>query len=239
LRGLFVAGTDTGVGKTIVAGAITAALRAQGAEVRALKPVITGLEEAGPADHEVLARAGGHEPEEVSIVSYGPPLSPHLAAELAERPIDPATLEETIADRAAEAEVVVVEGVGGLLVPLTESYDVRALARALALPLLVVARPGLGTINHTLLTLEVARAAGLTVAAVVLTPWPRAPDTIERSNRDTIELLGRVEVATLPPIERLEPELMAAAGDELPIGRWIGAPESEGRGHYGSDRGPS
>jgi dethiobiotin synthetase len=239
LRGLFVTGTDTGVGKTILASALTAALRAQGVGVRALKPVITGLEDAGTADHEMLAQAGGCLPEEVAIVSYDPPMSPHLAAELAGQPIAPDALEETIAERAAAAEVVVVEGVGGLLVPLAESYDVRALARALALPLLVAARPGLGTINHTLLTLEVARTAGLKVAAVVLTPWPQAPDAIERSNRDTIELLGNVEVATLPPIERLEQEPLAAAGRELPIGRWIGVPESEGRGHNGSDRGAS
>jgi dethiobiotin synthetase len=229
LRGLFVTGTDTGVGKTILASAITAALRAQGVDVRALKPVITGLEETGRADHEMLARAGGREPEEVAIVSYDPPVSPHLAAELARRPIVPDALETAIAERAAAAEVVVVEGVGGLLVPLTESYDVRALARALALPLLLAARPGLGTINHTLLTLEAARATGLNVAAVVLTPWPQAPDVIERSNRDTIARLGNVEVATLPPIERLEQEPLAAAGRELPIGRWIN----------GSDRGAS
>lgn len=231
MRGLFVTGTDTGVGKTIVTGAITAALRAQGVDVRALKPVITGLDETGPADHEVLALAGGDRPEEVAIVSYGPPVSPHLAAELAARPVVPDALETAIAQRAGAAEVVVVEGVGGLLVPLTDSYDVRALARALELPLLVAARPGLGTINHTLLTLEVARAARLKIAAVVLTPWPAAPDTIERSNRDTIERLGNVEVATLPAIERLEMELLAAAGRELPIERWMEL--------SGSDRGAS
>lgn len=229
MRGLFVTGTDTGVGKTVLAGAITASLRARGVGARPLKPVITGLDEPGLADHEVLAEAAGCRPEEVAVVSYGPPMSPHLAAELAARPIAPAELEEAIAERAAEAEAVVVEGVGGLLVPLADSYDVRALARSLALPLVVAARPGLGTINHTLLTLEVARAAGLEVAAVVLTPWPQAPDTVERSNCDTIELLGGVEVATLPVVERLEHASLAAAGRALPIERWLD----------GSDRGAS
>jgi dethiobiotin synthetase len=156
-------------------------------------------------------------------------MSPHLAAELAERPIIPDALEKAIAQRAEGAEAVVIEGVGGLLVPLTESYDVRALAQALALPLVVAARPGLGTINHTLLTLEVARAAGLEVAGVVLTPWPRRPDEIERSNRDTIERMGQVEVATLPPIERAEEERLAAAGRELPIERWLGVGGSDRR----------
>jgi dethiobiotin synthetase len=239
LRGLFVTGTDTGVGKTILAGAITAALHADGLDVRVLKPVITGLEEPGPADHEVLAHTAGCQPEEVAVVSYDPPMSPHLAAELAERPIAPDALEDAVAEKATGGEVVVVEGVGGLLVPLTDSYDVRALARALALPLLIAARPGLGTINHTLLTLEVARAAGLEVTAVVLTPWPEEPDEIERSNRDTIERLGNVEVATLPQIERAERGPLAEAGRELPIERWLGASESKARGHNRSDRGAS
>jgi dethiobiotin synthetase len=227
LRGLFVTGTDTGVGKTVLTAAIVAALRAEGVRVKPLKPVITGLDEAGPADHEILARAAGCAAEEVALMSYGPPVSPHLAAELSSRPIAADLLEEAIAIRAVGGEALVVEGVGGLLVPLSGSFDVRALARSLALPLLVAARPGLGTINHTLLTLEAARAAGLEVAAVVLTPWPDRPSTIERSNRDTIAHLGGVEVATLPPIERPDPDLLASAGRALPIGRWLG----------GSDRG--
>jgi dethiobiotin synthetase len=222
LHGLFVTGTDTGVGKTVLTAAIVAELRARRVRVTPLKPVITGLEDSGPADHEVLARAAGCAAEEVALVSYGPPVSPHLAAELSGQPISPEALEKTIAERAAGGEFVVVEGVGGLLVPLTHSYDVRALARSLALPVLIAARPGLGTINHTLLTLEVARAAGLEVVAVVLTPWPREPDRVERSNRETIERLGGIEVASLPSVERLDPGLLADAARELPIERWLG-----------------
>ena len=229
MRGLFVTGTDTGVGKTVLTAAVVAALRAKSVRVTALKPIITGLDETGPADHEVLAQAAGARPEEVAVISYQPPVSPHLAAELAGQPISPDALLQAIAERARGGDLVVVEGVGGLLVPLTDSYDVRALARELGLPLLVAARPGLGTINHTLLTLEAARAAGLQVAAVVLTPWPDQPTTIERSNRDTIARLGGVEVATLPPIEGPDPRPLAKAGAELPIDRWLG----------GSDRGAS
>src|SRR6202042_437706 len=106
-----------------------------------------------------------------------PPVSPHLAASLAGAAIDAGGLATEVGQRAsgAGAGVVIVEGVGGLLVPLSDSSDVRTLARSLGLPLVVAARPGLGTINHTLLTLEAARAAALSVAGVVLTPWPRAP----------------------------------------------------------------
>ena len=114
-----------------------------------------------------------------------------------------------------------IEAVGGLLVPLDHGSSVRDLARAVGLPLLVAARPGLGTINHTLLTLEAARAAGLKVAGVVLTPWPDAPDTIERSNLETIGRLGEVEVGTLATIGEPTPELLAAAADGLPLERWL------------------
>ena len=225
MSGLFVTGTDTGVGKTVVAAAIIAALRSHGVAVRALKPVITGLDETPdpdwPRDHELLARTADSKAADTMLVGYGPPVSPHLAAELAGKPIDPRALVAAARAIIAASQTAIVEGVGGLLVPLTDAYDVRAFARELALPILIAARPGLGTINHTLLTLEAARAVGLDVAAVVLTPWPREPSTIERSNRDTIARLGEVEVATLPPIECAEPHLLAGAGHELPLERWL------------------
>jgi dethiobiotin synthetase len=153
-------------------------------------------------------------------------VSPHLAAELAGRP---APTLQWVADgvRAAArpGAVTVVEGVGGLLVPLGPDADVRALASTLGLPLVIAARPGLGTINHTLLTLEAARSTGLRVAGVVLTPWPQDPGMIERSNRETIAQLGSVEVATLNRIERADPRLLADAGAALPLERWLdGAP---------------
>jgi dethiobiotin synthetase len=228
LHGCFVTGTDTGVGKTVVAAAIVARLRERGAEVRVFKPLITGLEDAPdpdwPPDHALLAGAAGCEPGDVVMAGYGPAVSPHLAAELTGQPLpDLQTLARGIRAGAPPGAVTVVEGVGGLLVPLGRDADVRALAAALGLPLVVVARPGLGTINHTLLTLEAARAAGLTVAGVVFTPWPGSPGLIERSNRDTVARLGEVEVATLAPLPRADPTLLAAAGADLPLERWLAA----------------
>ena len=117
--------------------------------------------------------------------------------------------------------MVVVEGVGGLLVPIAPGYDVRDLAGALGFPVVVVARPGLGTINHTLLTLEAARSAALRVAGVVLNPWPAAPDAIEHSNRETIERLGGVRVSGLPELEAPDPDPLAAAGARLPLEDWL------------------
>jgi dethiobiotin synthetase len=218
LRGCFVTATDTGVGKTVLAAALVAALRARGVAVHARKPVVTGLDEGPPLDHELLAMVSGEPPESVSPARYGPAVSPHLAAALAGQELDVPAL---IADvRAAEAPVI-VEGIGGLLVPLAEGWDVRRLARELGLGVVIAARPGLGTISHTLLTIEAARSAELDLRAVVLTPWPGDPDTIERSNRATIEHLGDVEVATLPVLEQLTASALAAAGAALPYERWL------------------
>jgi dethiobiotin synthetase len=200
LRGVFVTGTDTGVGKTVVAASIATTLRARGQPVRAFKPVVTGTDEPDPewpADHELLATATGMQPTLVTPITFGPAVSPHLAAELTGTHIEPA---ELVAHGRALGEPLVAEGVGGLLVPLTTGYSVRDLAVDLALPLVITARPGLGTISHTLLTIEAARAVGLTVRCVVLTPWPSEPSVMEQSNRATIEQLGGVPVHTLPEV---------------------------------------
>lgn len=222
LRGIFVTGTDTEVGKSVVAAAICAVLAARGENVAAFKPVVTGLdEEPGEfgRDHELLAGAAGsgQAPGEVAPHSFGPPVSPHLAAELASVTIEPAEL--LAAARAAGGDrVLVCEGVGGLMVPITTGYLVRDLAVDLGLPVVVAARPGLGTINHTLLTVEAARAAGLSVAGVVMTPWPGEPSAMERSNRETIERLSGVPVSTLP---LTRPGALAEAGASLPVDDWL------------------
>jgi dethiobiotin synthetase len=208
LRGCFVTGTDTGAGKTVVA---------------AFKPVVTGLAEpagAWPADHELLAAASGARPQDVCATTFGPPVSPHLAADLAGEELSLDALAAAARAAAADADVLVVEGVGGLLVPLTPHHDVRDLAMALGLPLVVAARPGLGTINHSLLTLAAARAAGLDVRSIVLTPWPGAPSVMERSNRETIAARGGVAVATLPEVTPAVEDL-ARAGARLPVREWL------------------
>ena len=233
MRGCFVTGTDTGVGKTVVAASIVSALRARGVAVSVRKPVVTGLAEPfdpdWPPDHELLAAAGGCRCAEVTRFLYGPPASPHLAAELTGERLSAQSLLGSVLDHHPSRATLVVEGVGGLLVPLADGFDVRDLARELALPLVVAARPGLGTINHSLLTLEAARGAGLAVAGVVLTPWPDEPSVVELSNRDTIARLGNVPVATLPHYERADVSLLAAGGARLPLDDWL-APTETARG---------
>ena len=210
MRGLFVTGTDTGVGKTVVAASIVTTLRARGQPVRAFKPVVTGADDPDPdwpADHELLAAAAGMDARDVTPFTFGPAVSPHLAAELAGARIEPADL---VAHARSLGEPLVAEGVGGLLVPITLGYSVRDLAVDLGLPLVIAARPGLGTISHTLLTIEAARAVGLEVRCVVLTPWPSEQSAIERSNRATLEQLGGVPVHTLP---RVTPRSLPTALD--------------------------
>lgn len=228
LRGCFVTGTDTGAGKTVVAAAIAAALRASGARVAAFKPVVTGLAApdgpAGtwPADHELLAAVTGGRPQDVCATTFAPAVSPHLAAELAGVKLALDALAAAARAAAADADVLVVEGIGGLLVPLSAEHDVRDLAVALGLPLVVAARPGLGTINHSLLTIEAARAAGLDVRAVVLTPWPQEPSVMQRSNRATIASRGAVQVWTLPEVAPAVKDL-ARAGAALALTEWLGS----------------
>lgn len=204
---MFVTGTSTEVGKTVVAAVIARTLAEEGKQIAVFKPAVTGLEEEGEADHALLRRASGsnQSDEEIAPYRYQPPASPHLAAALVGEEIDPERLRTAAREAAEDADAIVCEGVGGLLVPLSPTYLVRDLAADLGYPLVVVASPGLGTINHTLLTLESARAAGLEVAAVVLNPWPGDPSEIERDNRETIAELGEVRVETLPQLDLGDP----------------------------------
>jgi dethiobiotin synthetase len=231
VRGVFVTGTDTEVGKTVVACTIAATLASSGERVATFKPAVTGLTEPQEMlpDHELLRRSAcsPQVAEAVSPYRFGPAVSPHFAAELAGIEIAPGHLVAGAEAAAAHADVLVIEGVGGLLVPLCDSYLVRDFAAELGFPLVVVARPGLGTINHALMTIECARAAGLDVAAVVFTPWNRFPPAIERSNRKTIELLGDVETFGLPRREIADGVGPVRA---IPVERWVGetkeAPET-------------
>jgi dethiobiotin synthetase len=223
MRGVFVTGTDTEVGKTIVSAAIVAAAVQRGMRIAAFKPVVTGLDEPvvdWPRDHELLSQVAnaGQSPEDVAPYRYGPAVSPHLAESLSGESVEPDSLVEAGRREAAKAEALVVEGVGGLLVPLTKDYLVRDLAGELSLPVVIAARPGLGTINHSLLTIEAARAVALRIQAVVLTPWPDDPEPIHRSNMETIERFGEVPVIGLP---RTDPAGLAAAGAALPVSDWL------------------
>lgn len=225
MRGEFITGTGTEVGKTVVAAAIARTARTAGARVAVFKPAVSGLDKyplrpetwecaAELPDHVLLRLAAGSSQadDEIAPYRYGPPVSPHLGAELASEPIDPDRLRGAALEATEGADLLICEGVGGFLVPLTTDYLVRDLARDLGMPVTIVASPGLGTINHTLLTIEAVQDAGLQVGRVVLNPWPEAPSLLEVSNRETIAELGSVPVEMLFHLDLTSPERWPALG---------------------------
>ena len=205
--GVFVTGTGTEVGKTVVAGVIARTASVDGRRVTVFKPAVSGLDEAREQgvvpDHEHLRAAAGSDQadEEIAPYLYAPAVSPHLAAELEGTAIETERLPSGLAAAREAGDFLVCEGVGGFLVPLRLDYLVRDFARDAALSVVVVAAPGLGTINHTLLTIEAVRAAGLNIMSVVLTPWPSEPGRLELSNLEAIRELGGVRVETLGEID--------------------------------------
>ena len=199
LRGVLITGTDTGVGKTLVACGIAGALRRRGFSVAPFKPAETGCvrdeksQRLVPADAELLRQATGTAASLETICPYrfAPPVAPWVAAEQAGVPIDPQRLEQCYRELAASHDIVLVETAGGILVPLGENFHYADLARLLHLPVLVVIGSKLGAINHTLLTLELLQSAGLTTVACVLNHPNREMDSAIATNEHTLRRLVR------------------------------------------------
>jgi dethiobiotin synthetase len=166
--GIFITGTDTGVGKTYVTAALLVELRSRGIRAAAFKPIACG--KGGRQDAEVYATIMKHEKplDVINPICLRHPLAPTVAARLEHRRIDLRRIRECYRQLICTYSIVLVEGAGGLLVPIRDNYFVADLARSLKLPLLVVARLGLGTINHSLLTVRQARANRLTVRGMIL-----------------------------------------------------------------------
>ena len=189
LRGLFVTGTDTEVGKTLVAGAIARSLRGAGRRVEVFKPAASGCRKGRDGlisgDAEFLAACSDTRRtlEEVTPLRFGPALAPHVAAAKEGRPVDLEAMFAAYRRLEGACDCVIVEGVGGLLCPIREDFWVVHLARLMRLPLVIVARPNLGTINHTLLTLHAARSMGLEVAGVVINRYPVEPEAAAERRR--------------------------------------------------------
>ena len=190
MAGVFITGTDTGVGKTFVARGIAAALRARGRRVGVMKPVETGCGGGlarRPADALALRAAAGSTASLDGICPYqlDAPLAPDVAARREKVRIDPAVIVAGFRAIETAHDFTLVEGAGGLLVPILERYTMADLARDLALPLLVVVHSKLGAINHTLLTIETAVARGLTVRGYVLN-HVSAPDEAAATNASVL-----------------------------------------------------
>ena len=208
-RGLFVTGTDTGVGKTVVACALAAWCRHTGVNVGVMKPIATGgrlISDGGRkrwvSDDAIrLAHAAGVDDpwSLINPVCFREPLAPWTAALRARRPIQLDRIIGAFHTLCARHEVLIVEGVGGLLVPLTARATLADLAKRFGLPLLIVARPDLGTLNHTLLSLQCAHDWDLPLTGVVINyarpPLRQAMGRLaQRTNPDILEQFSRTPI---------------------------------------------
>lgn len=227
IKGVFITGTDTDVGKTVIAAGLTAALRRRGLAAVYFKPVQSGCPEAEgrllPTDAKFARElAGLNEPLELlTPIALRLPLAPGVAAAREGVTLDLGRVAAALRDLAGRYDFFVVEGAGGLYVPLVDtSFLVQDLIRWLQLPLLVVARAGLGTINHTALTVMAARQSGIEVIGIILNRASAAPGLAEQTNPAVIEAItGRPILARVPEVADLAlasgRETLLAALDEV------------------------
>jgi dethiobiotin synthetase len=210
-QGLFITGTDTGVGKTVVTASILAWLHHQGFSTGVMKPIETGVdcECSSPANSDALflMECGGIEDDlaKVCPIRLKPAASPFQAALIGNRTLQPESILSAYRTLAEKYDWMLVEGVGGVQVPITRDYRVVDLIRDLDLPTVVVARYQLGTLNHTLMTLDTLKQNDIPVRGVVFNQTaPEAPDVIEQGQPRLIEELSEAKVlGTFPYIDNL------------------------------------
>lgn len=222
MKGCFVTGTDTGVGKTVVATGLARLLVERGLRVGVMKPIETGCdvvdESELPHDGRFLAEAAriGGDRRWVVPCRYQEPLAPFVAARRERRPVDFNAIRTSWEYLQAHYELAIVEGAGGLSVPISDGYTMADLAREMRLPLLIVARPTLGTLNHTYLTVHYARSKGLPLVGVVVSGYdPQTTDVAEQTNPAVLEELCELPVLGCVPrrevIDTVEEAAMAVS----------------------------
>jgi dethiobiotin synthetase len=202
-HGFFVSGTDTGVGKTLVACALARALRQRGFDAGVMKPVETGVGEDGPLDAQALRNAAAAtEPlEEICPQTFALPAAPTVAAASEGRSVEMEPIRSAFSRLRERHDWLIVEGAGGLLVPAAPGLSMADLCREFELPLLIAARAALGTINHTLLTLEAAEARSLPLAGVVISHSAGLISDADSANLAALRgALGARLVGEIPPL---------------------------------------
>ena len=195
-KGIFVTGTDTGVGKTIVSAAIAWNMIQAGKRVAVMKPVQTGTVISGPTDIEFIQKVVG-EGSQVDYscpYSFPDPVAPLVASMLGGESIHIGKIVDAYEKLSSENDFVIVEGAGGLLVPILDNYFMSDLASDLELPTLIVARPDIGTINHTLLTLEAAQRRDIEIAGIVISNYPWDPGIPEQTNPELLLSFTGVDI---------------------------------------------
>jgi dethiobiotin synthetase len=221
-RGIFVTGIDTGVGKTVVSGALITALNRDGYSVCGMKPIETGCKREGerlvPSDGVFLKDASGTDLDIGDITPYcfESPLAPMVAAGLEKKEIDILWIERAFERLSGKYDVVVVEGIGGLLVPISRDFFVAHLAKMMGLPLIIVSTPYLGTLNHTLLTVDYALDNGFDVAGVVINNYrPPKGSLAESTNPEALHSLCRVPVlGSIPYLSEINKDTLNRAASE-------------------------
>ncbi len=203
---MFITGTDTSVGKTVIAAAITNLLKRKGHDVGVMKPLQSG----GSEDVDFLLNQSGAKDDLSLVVPYNfkAPVAPSLAARLESVSIEIEKIKGACSELADKHEVVIVEGSGGIMVPVIEkgagSYLVSDLIVDLDLPTIIVARAGLGTINHTLLTIDHAKKKGINIGGVIVNGYPDNPGQAEKHNPAMIEDISGVPVISVLPHVKIE-----------------------------------
>ena len=200
MRDLLVTGTDTAVGKTLITSALIMALRARGARAIGFKPAETGVDAAEPLDSALLAQASGEsDPRASPLLQLREPLAPAVAAERAGVALNPDAVESRIDQLRQAGYTVVVEGAGGILVPLAWDYTVLDLAAARDLDAVVVARAGLGTLNHVAMTVMILRSRQIPIRGVVLNGRRASPDLAETTNPEALgRMLRGIRIVEVP-----------------------------------------
>jgi len=207
-KGFFITGTDTGVGKTLIAGAIAKILSQNGKKVGVFKPVATGCKKTKAGlvseDAEFLKRCMDSEfgLAIINPIKFEKPAAPFSCEKAENRKVDFVKIAISYSQICSKTDYVIVEGIGGIRVPITEDVDVLGLAKAFNLPVVIVARPGLGTINHTLLTIDAVRSCGLTLAGVVISGYDKAKaDFAEQTSPDCIAEAGKTQILAVVPYD--------------------------------------
>lgn len=226
---IFITGTDTGVGKTLVTAALARHFSSQGMKVGVMKPIETGvLDIATPGADAALLRWAARSTDATELISpyrFSQPAAPCQAAATAKRQINTDEIAVACLALRRGKDIMLVEGAGGLMVPIRGGYIMADLARQLGLPLLVVTHPRLGTLNHTLLTTYAARAMDLPMSGFIINRMPSSPNEVEReaphllSSLASADLLGVLPEVTGTDQEKVE--LLAGEIEKLPAYRWL------------------
>ncbi|OKL37772.1 dethiobiotin synthase [Domibacillus mangrovi] len=202
MKGLFVTGTDTGVGKTMISCGLAAVLKEKKMDVGVFKPLLSGISRDHPESDTSLLKQSSQTAltyEDITPFAFKEPLAPYVAGKLEGNEVRIEDVLRCWEKIKGKHEYFIVEGAGGISVPLGENFLVSHLIKALHLPIVIVARPNLGTVNHIFLTVQYAKSIGLTIAGIVINGISDHPDLAEKTNPNVIEELCGVPIIGITP----------------------------------------